>query len=142
MSGPSPLTTGAPSPAPVTVPHHWPSRRALDASTSELAADGNQTRNLWGNLRASGRNLSDMRYNWETMNRDFLPSHLVVRVRIGIDFDRGSLEPHRFMEAVTKRLESLGEEMDVDLDVLQVGVGGDPRWRGVGPENGVGRPIH
>jgi hypothetical protein len=36
----------------------------------------------------------------------------------------------------------LGEEMDVDLDVLQVGVAGDPRWRGAGPENRVGRRIH
>ncbi len=70
------------------------------------------------------------------------PSHLVVRVRLGIDFDQGSLEPRQVMDVVAKRLESLGEEMNVELDVLQVGVAGDPRWRGVGPENRVGLPLH
>jgi hypothetical protein len=69
-------------------------------------------------------------------------SHLVVRVRLGIDYRQGSLEPRDFMEAVAKRLQLLGEEMDVELDLLQVGVAGDPSWRGAGPENWVGRPVH
>ncbi len=69
-------------------------------------------------------------------------AHLVVRVRLGIDFDQRSLAPHQFMEAVAQRLTSLTEEMGVELDVLQVGVAGDPRWRGVGPENLVGDPIY
>ncbi len=69
-------------------------------------------------------------------------SHLVVRVRLGIDYRQGSLEPRDFMEAVANRLQSLDKEMDVELDLLQVGVAGDPRWRGAGPENCVGRPIH
>lgn len=69
-------------------------------------------------------------------------SHLVVRVRLGIDYHHGSFEPRQFMEAVAKRLQALGEEMDVELDLLQVGVAGDPSWRGAGPENWVGRPVH
>lgn len=69
-------------------------------------------------------------------------SHLVVRVRLGIDFERARVEPGDLLEAVGSRLEALCEELGVELDVLQVGVAGDPRWQGPGPENRVvDRPV-
>jgi hypothetical protein len=69
-------------------------------------------------------------------------SHLVVRVRLGVDYDRNSLEPLEFLDHVTERLRAAAVDAGVELDVLQVGVAGDPRWQAFGPDNRVeGRPI-
>jgi hypothetical protein len=69
-------------------------------------------------------------------------THLVVRVRLGVDCDRDGLDALEFMDHVAGRLREATAEFGAELDVLQVGVAGDPRWLGFGPDNRVeGRPI-
>jgi hypothetical protein len=69
-------------------------------------------------------------------------SHLVVRVRLGVDFDSDALEPLEFLDHVAERLRIAAVYAGAELDVLQVGVAGDPRWQAFGPDNRVeGRPI-
>lgn len=69
-------------------------------------------------------------------------SHLVVRVRLGVDFDRNVLEPIEFLDHVAERMRAAAIDAGAELDVLQVGVAGDPRWQAFGPDNRVeGRPI-
>ncbi|MGI8794791.1 MAG: hypothetical protein ACR2H3_16720 [Acidimicrobiales bacterium] len=69
-------------------------------------------------------------------------SHLVVRARLGVDYDTSGLDPVHFLAHVTKRLRDAAAAVGAELDVLQVGVAGDPRWQSFGPENLVeGRPI-
>ncbi len=69
-------------------------------------------------------------------------SHLVVRVRLGVDFNRDTLDPLEFLDKVAEHLRAAAEDAGVELDVLQVGVAGDPRWQAFGPDNQVeGRPI-
>ncbi len=68
--------------------------------------------------------------------------HLVLRVRLGIDYDYDSLDPLEFMDQLAERVREAAADAGAELDVLQVGVGGDPRWMGFGPDNRVeGRPI-
>ncbi len=69
-------------------------------------------------------------------------AHLVVRARLGVDYDRARLDPVEFLDRVAERLREAAADAGADLDVLQVGVAGDPRWQSFGPENLVeGRPI-
>jgi hypothetical protein len=69
-------------------------------------------------------------------------SHLVVRVRLGVDFDSDALEPFEFLDHVAERMRTAAVDAGVELDVLQVGVAGDPRWQAFGPDNQVeGHPI-
>ena len=69
-------------------------------------------------------------------------SHLVVRVRLGVDFDRDVLEPLEFLDHMAERIRAAAIDAGAGLDVLQVGVAADPRWQGFGPDNRVdGRPI-
>ena len=73
---------------------------------------------------------------------DHARTHLVVRVRLGVDYDRADVDPLEFMDHVAERLGEATAEAGSELDVLQVGVAGDPRWLGFGPDNLVeGRPI-
>ncbi len=69
-------------------------------------------------------------------------SHLVVRVRLGVDFDRDVLEPLEFLDHVAERIRAAAVDAGAELDVLQVGMAADPRWQAFGPDNRVeGRPI-
>lgn len=69
-------------------------------------------------------------------------SHLVVRVRLGVDFNRDTLDPLEFLDKVAESLRAAAVDAGAELDVLQVGVAGDPRWQAFGPDNQVeGRPI-
>lgn len=69
-------------------------------------------------------------------------AHLVVRARLGVDYDSARLDPVEFLDRVAERLREAAADAGADLDVLQVGVAGDPRWQSFGPENLVeGRPI-
>ncbi len=63
--------------------------------------------------------------------------HLVVRVRLGIDYDDDRLDALEFLDHVAERLREATAEVGAELDVLQVGVAGDPRWMGFGPDNRV-----
>lgn len=65
-------------------------------------------------------------------------SHLVVRVRLGIDFDDDdALDPSKFLDHVAERLRAAAVDAGAELDVLQVGVACDPRWQAFGPDNRV-----
>lgn len=69
-------------------------------------------------------------------------SHLVVRVRLGVDFDRDAFDPLEFLDQVAEHLRAAALAAGAELDVLQVGVAGDPRWQAFGPDNRVeGHPI-
>ncbi len=69
-------------------------------------------------------------------------SHIVVRARLGVGYDKDGLDPVQFLDHVAKRLRAAAADAGAELDVLQVGVAGDPCWQGFGPENLVeGRPI-
>ena len=77
-----------------------------------------------------------------TTNGSGQGQHLVVRVRLGIDYDSRDVDPVEFLDHVAKRLREATAEAGAELDVLQVGVAGDPRWQAFGPDNRVeGRPI-
>ncbi len=68
--------------------------------------------------------------------------HLVVRIRLGVDLDSAGPEPLEFLDYVAERLRLAAADAGAKLDVLQVGVAGDPRWQAFGPDNRVeGRPI-
>jgi hypothetical protein len=68
--------------------------------------------------------------------------HLVVRVRLGVDLDSVGPEPLEFLDHVAERLRLAAADAGAELDVLQVGVAGDPRWQAFGPDNLVeGKPI-
>lgn len=64
-------------------------------------------------------------------------AHLVVRVRLGIDYDHDGLDALDFMDHLAERLRQATAEVGAELDVLQVGVAGDPRWMAFGPDNRV-----
>ncbi|MGI8758003.1 MAG: hypothetical protein ACR2K0_01700 [Acidimicrobiales bacterium] len=67
-------------------------------------------------------------------------SHLVVRARLGVDYDSAGLDPVEFIDHVAERLPAA--DAGAELDVLQVGVACDPSWQSFGPRNLVeGRPI-
>ena len=61
---------------------------------------------------------------------------------MGVDFDRDLLQPLEFLDHVAERIRAAVIDAGAELDVLQVGVAGDPRWQAFGPDNRVeGRPI-
>jgi hypothetical protein len=69
-------------------------------------------------------------------------SHLVVRARLGVDYDSTGLDPLEFIDHVAERLRAAAADAGAELDVLQVGVACDPSWQSFGPRNLVeGRPI-
>ena len=69
-------------------------------------------------------------------------SHLVVRVRLGVDFDRTALGAAEFLNRVGEHPRVAVVEAGAELDVLQVGLAADPRWQAFGPDNRIeGRPI-
>ena len=49
--------------------------------------------------------------------------HLVLRVRLGIDYDYDSLDPLEFMDHLAERVREAAADAGAELDVLQVGVG-------------------
>ncbi len=77
-----------------------------------------------------------------TAESDPQRAHLVVRARLGVDYDSARLDPVEFLDRVEERLRAAAADAGAELDVLQVGVAGDPRWQSFRPENLVeGRPI-